>query len=89
MDDREIICDTYIWTEIDLEWYVRSYYLNRQVRAVFRWRVSIQTSFEILKYLIKEKKPVHGWQEDYRWCVHMNRNWFELICKELLRRQTS
>ena len=26
--------------------------------------VSIQTIFEIFKYLIKKKKPVYGWQED-------------------------
>ena len=25
-DDRMIICDTHIWTEIDLESYVRNYY---------------------------------------------------------------
>ena len=56
MDDREIICDNHIWTEIDLESYVRNYYVNRQVRAVFRWHVSIQTIFEIFKYLIKKKK---------------------------------
>ena len=60
MDDREIIGDAYIWTEIDLDQYVRNYYVNRQVRAIFRWRISIQTRFEILKYLIKEKKPVYG-----------------------------
>ena len=30
-----IICDTHIWTEIDLESYVRNYYVHRQVRAVF------------------------------------------------------
>ena len=29
-----IICDTHIWTEIDLESYVRNYYVHRQVRAV-------------------------------------------------------
>ena len=56
IDDREIICDIFIWTEIDLESYVRNYYVNRQVRAVFRWRISIQTIFEIFKYLIKKKK---------------------------------
>ena len=67
MDDREIICDNHIWTEIDLESYVRNNYVNRQVRAVFRWRVSIQTIFEIFKYLIKKKIPVYGWQEDYMW----------------------
>ena len=57
MDDREIIWDDYIWTEIDLDSYVRNYYVNRQGRAILRWRISIQTRFEILKYLIKEKKP--------------------------------
>ena len=54
MDDRVIICDTHIWTEIDLESYVRNYYVHRQVRAVFRWHIPIQTRFEIFKYLIKE-----------------------------------
>ena len=33
--------------------------------------------FEIFKYLIKEKKPVYGWQDDYMWYPHMNRSWFE------------
>ena len=84
IDDREIIGDAYIWTEIDLDSNVRNYYVNRQVRAVFRWRISIQTRFEILKYLIKEKKPVCGWLGDYMSCLHMNRNWFGLKCKELL-----
>ena len=55
-----IICDTHIWTEIDLESYVRNYYVHRQVRAVFRWHVPIQTRFEIFKYLIKKKNPVYG-----------------------------
>ena len=45
---------------------------------------SIQTTFEIFKYLIKKKNPVYGWQGDYMWYPHMNRNWFGLICKELL-----
>ena len=27
--------------------------------------VSIQTSFEIFKYLIKKKNPIYLWQEDY------------------------
>ena len=71
-------------TEIDLESYVRNYYVHRQVRAVFRWRIPIQTRFEIFKYLIKVKKPVYGWQDDYMWYPHMNRNWFGVICKELL-----
>ena len=64
MDDRMIICDTHIWTEIDLESYVRNYYVHRQVRAVLRWRVPIQTRFEIFKYLIKAKKTtlwMTGW----------------------------
>ena len=65
MDDRMIRCDTHMWTEIDLDSYLRNYYVNRQVRAFSRWRVSIQTSFEIFKYLIKKKKPVYLWQEDY------------------------
>ena len=43
MDDRMIICDTHIWTEIDFESYVRNYYVHRQVRAVFRWIITIQT----------------------------------------------
>ena len=34
MDDSMIICDTDIWTETDLESYVRNYYVHRQVRAV-------------------------------------------------------
>ena len=51
-NDRMIICDTHIWTEIDLESYVRNYYVHRQVRADFRWRVPIKTRFEIFKYLI-------------------------------------
>ena len=55
MDDRMIICDTHIWTEINLESYVRNYYVLRQVRAVFRWHVTIQTRFEIFKYLIQKK----------------------------------
>ena len=56
MNDRKIRCDTYMWIEIDLDSYVRNYYVNRQVRAVFKWRVSIQTIFEIFKYFIKKKK---------------------------------
>ena len=84
MDDRVIMCDTHIWTETDLESYVRNYYVHRQVRAVSRWRVPIQTRFEIFKYLIKKKIPVYGWQGDYVWYPHMNRNWFGVICKELL-----
>ena len=67
MDDREIICDNHIWTEIYLDSYVRNYYVNRQVRTVFRWCISIQTSFEIFKYLIKKNNPVYGWQGDYMW----------------------
>ena len=63
IDDRKIRCDTHMWTEIDLDSYLRNYYVNRQVRAIFRWHVSIQTSFEIFKYLIK-KKTVYLWQED-------------------------
>ena len=51
MGDRMIICDTHIWREIDLESYVRNYYVHRQVRAIYRWRVPIQTRFEIFKYL--------------------------------------
>ena len=34
--------------------------------------------------LLRKKKPVYGWQGDYMSCLHMNRNWFGLICKELL-----
>ena len=84
MDDRMIICDTHIWREIDLESYVRNYYVHTQVRAVLRWHIPIQTRFEIFKYLIKEKNLVYGWQDDYMWYPHMNRNWFGVICKELL-----
>ena len=40
--------------------------------------------FEIFKYLIKKKNPVYWWQGDYMWYPHVNRNWFGLICKELL-----
>ena len=29
MDDMIIMCDTHIWTEIDLETYVRIYYVCR------------------------------------------------------------
>ena len=36
MDDRVIMCDTHIWTETDLESYVRNYYVHRQVRAISR-----------------------------------------------------
>ena len=67
MDDRKIRCDIYMWTEIDLDSYVRNNYVNRQVRAIFRWRISIQTSFKIFKYLIKKNNPVYGWQRDYMW----------------------
>ena len=52
-----IIYDTHIRTEIDLESYVRNYYVHRQVRAVFRWRVPIQTRFEIFEIFNLEKKP--------------------------------
>ena len=45
MDDRVIICDTHIWKETDLESYVRNFYVYRQVGAIFRWRVPIQTRF--------------------------------------------
>ena len=79
-----MMCDTHIWTETDLGSYVRNYYVHGQVRAVSRWRVLIQTRFEIFKYLIKKKIPVYGWQGDYVWYPHMNRNWFGVICKELL-----
>ena len=34
MDDRVIMCDTHIWTETDLESYVRNYYVHGQVRAL-------------------------------------------------------
>ena len=64
MDDRVMMCDTHIWTETDLESYVRNYYVHRQVRAVSRWRVLIQTRFEIFKYLINKKNPclwMTGW----------------------------
>ena len=30
MDDRVIMCDTQIWTETDLESYVRNYYVHGQ-----------------------------------------------------------
>ena len=84
-----IICDTHIWTEIDLESYVRNYYVHRQVRPVFRWRIPNQIRFQIFKYWIKEKNLVYGWQDDYMWYPHMNRKWFGVICKELLCPYTS
>ena len=34
MDDRMIICDTHIWTEIDLESYVRNHYVHTQVKPI-------------------------------------------------------
>ena len=42
------------------------------------------SSFENVQYLIKKKNTVYGWQGDYMWYLHMNRNWFGLICNELL-----
>ena len=54
MDDRVIICDTHIWTEIDLDTYVRNYY----VRAVFRWHISIQTTIWNFLIFNLEKKPL-------------------------------
>ena len=33
MDHREVVCDTYIWKEIDLDWFPRDDYINRQVRV--------------------------------------------------------
>ena len=33
---------------------------------------------------ILEKNLVYGWDDDYMWYPHMNRNWFGVICKELL-----
>ena len=45
MDDRVIMCDTHIWKETDLESYVRNFYVHRQVGAIFRWWVPIQTRF--------------------------------------------
>ena len=36
MDYREVVSDTYIWTEIDLDCFPKDDYANRQVRAVFR-----------------------------------------------------
>ena len=81
MDDRIIICDTHIRTEIDLESHVRNYYVHRQVRAVFRWRVPIQTRFEIFEiFNLGKKNLVYGWQDNLMWYPHMNRNWFGVIC---------
>ena len=61
MDDRVIICDTHIWTETDLESYVRNYYVHRQVRAVSQ--VTGTNPDQILNFsnisLIK-KNPVYG-----------------------------
>ena len=46
MDDRVIVYDTHIWTETDLESYVRNYYVHRQVRASFSGDgIPIQTRF--------------------------------------------
>ena len=81
MDHREVVCDTYIWTEIDLDWFPRDVYVNRQVRAFFRWHVSIQYYSENFKNLIKKKNPVYGSQGGCMWYIHMNRNWFGLISK--------
>ena len=80
----EIICHAYIWTEIDLDSNVRNYYVNRQVRAVFRWHVSIQTRFEILKYLIKEKKPVYGLTGRLYVMPTYEQKFIWTQCKELL-----
>ena len=33
MDDRVIMCDTHIWTETDLESYVRNYYRSGTVNS--------------------------------------------------------
>ena len=56
MDDREIICDNHICEQKLIWTYVRNYYVNRQVRAIFQVTgISIQTSFKIFKYLIKKK----------------------------------
>ena len=66
MDDREIRCDTHIWIVIDLDSYVRNYYVNRQVRAMFLGDTyQSKPSFEIFKYLIKKKNPVYWSQGDY------------------------
>ena len=43
MDYREVVSDTYIWTEIDLDCFPKDDYINMQVRAVLRWHVSIQS----------------------------------------------
>ena len=60
------MCDTHIWTEIDLESCLRNYYVNRQVRAMFLGDAyQSKPSFEIFKYLIKKKNPVYGWQRHY------------------------
>ena len=45
-----IICDTHIWTEIDLESYVRNYYVHRQVRAVFKFSGDAYQSRPDLKF---------------------------------------
>ena len=50
IDDRKIRCDTHIWTEIDLDLYVRNYYVNRQVRAMlFGDAYQSRPPFEIFK----------------------------------------
>ena len=55
MDHREVACDTYIWTEIDLDGFPRDDYINRQVRAVFRWCISIQSNLKIRKIQLRKK----------------------------------
>ena len=42
MDYREVVCDTYIWTEIDLDWFPRMTTLIGKLEP-FSGDVSIQS----------------------------------------------
>ena len=45
-----------------------------------------QYRLDLFKYLINEKKPVYGWQGDYIWYAHINRNWLGVIERVLQER---
>ena len=40
--------------------------------------------FKFSNIKLRKINLVYGWQDDYMWYPHMNRNWFGVICKELL-----
>ena len=63
MDYREVVSDTYIWTEIDLDWFPKDDYINRQVRAVFRWRVSIHINRQVRGRLY----VIHTYEQKLIW----------------------